>query len=103
MCHGTNDPLALAQRRQIDASGFACERIQVSIGVPNHDLVVLGDDGHDERFDPARFARVLSARVLTIWVHSERLKTTGRINSLSALSRAAIRQRGPPHNDLSRW
>lgn len=103
MRHGTNDPLALAQRRQIDASGFVCERIQVSISVENLYLMELWDDGHDDHFDTIRVARVLSARVLTTWVHSERLKTTGRVNSLRALSRAAIRQRGPPHNGLSRW
>ena len=71
--HGTSDPLALAQRRQIDASGLACERIQVSISVENPYLMELGDDGHDDRFDTIRVASVVISLVLRTWVHCGRI------------------------------
>ncbi len=71
--HGTNDPLALAQRRQIDASGFACERIQVSISVENLYLMELWDDGHGDRLDAIRAASVVITLALRTRVHSGRI------------------------------
>jgi len=46
------------QRGQINALRLACERIQVSITIANLDLVVLGDECHNDGIDTTRLARV---------------------------------------------
>ena len=57
------------QRGQIDALRLARERIQVSIGIPNLDLVVLEDKRHNDGIDTTSFARILRAGPLATRVH----------------------------------
>lgn len=61
MRHRTDDPLAFMQRSHVDALRFACERIQVPVVIANLDLVVFGDESHDDGLDKTSFARAFRA------------------------------------------
>ena len=65
--HSADHPLAHPQGRQIDALRLACQRILASVIVPDDDLVVLGNEANDDRFDATSVVRVFGAGSLMPW------------------------------------
>ena len=89
--HRTDDSLAFVQRGQIDTLRLARQRIQVPVIISNLDLVVLGDESHDDRLDTTSFALVVRTGSFATRVQRERvvrLKMYGPFNHGSLIAGA---------------